>query len=90
MIRILALIVILAGMASGDGRLCESRPGFAPVPLEELVEPEIVEAAGDRGRDAAEYRALQSLSLGSLRNNNQISHLGPLHGNIGSYVDLAS
>ena len=65
---------------AADGRLGEAGPGFAPVPLEELVEPEIVNAAGDRRGDAIQHQALQSLPMGSLRNNNQISHLGPLNG----------
>ncbi len=61
-------------------RLGKPGPRFAPVPLEELVEAEIVNAASDRGRDAIQHQALESLPVGSLRNNNQISHLGPLNG----------
>src|ERR1017187_2208652 len=64
----------------GDGRLGESGPGFAPVPLEELVEPQIVDAAGDRRGDAIQHQSLQPLPMGSLRSNNQISHLGSLNG----------
>ena len=54
--------------------------GSRLVPREELVQPEIVNAAGDRRGDAVQHQALQSLPMGSLRNNNQISHLGPLNG----------
>src|SRR5260370_42640579 len=53
---------------------CEVEPGFTPIPLKELVEPEIVHATCDRGGDAVEHQSLQSLPMGSLRNNNQISH----------------
>src|ERR1017187_6618974 len=61
-------------------RLRESGPGFAPEPLEEFVEPEIVNTAGDWRGDAIQHQALQSLPMGSLRKKNQISHLGPLNG----------
>src|ERR1035437_7263475 len=61
-------------------RLRESGPGFPPIPLEELVEPEIVNAAGDRRGNAIQHQPLQPLPMGSMRNNNQISHLGPLNG----------
>src|ERR1035441_8737891 len=62
------------------GRLGESGPGLPAIPLEELIEPEIVDAAGNRGGDAVKHQPLQSLPMGSLRNNNQTSHLGPLNG----------
>src|SRR5450756_2007569 len=61
-------------------RLRESGPGFPAVPLEEFVEPQVVHATRDRGGNAVEHQTLQSVPLGSLRNNNQISHLGPLNG----------
>jgi hypothetical protein len=61
-------------------RLRESGPGFPAVPFEELVEAKIVHAAGNRRRDAIQHQSLQPLPMGSLRNNNQISHLGPLNG----------
>ena len=54
-------------------RLRTSGPGFPLVPLEELVEPQIVHATRDRGGDTVEHQSFQSLPMGSLRNNNQIS-----------------
>src|ERR1035437_5571978 len=65
---------------SAHRRLGESRPGFQAIPLEEFVEPQVVHATGDRGGDAVEHQTLQSLPMGRLRNNSQISHLGPLNG----------
>ena len=60
--------------------LVKPGPRLQFVPGEELVEPEVVDAFGDRGGDAVQHQALQSLPLSSLWNNNQIIHLGPLNG----------
>ena len=59
---------------------CEAGPRFASVPLEELVESQVVHATSDRGGNAVQHQSLQSLPMGGLRNNNQISHIGPLNG----------
>src|ERR1035437_1501727 len=61
-------------------RLREAGPGFPAIPLEELVQAEVVNATRDRGRDAVEHQPLQPLPLGGLRNYTQISHLGPHNG----------
>lgn len=43
-----------SGAPGAHGRLCKAGPGIPALPGEELVQPEIVNAAGDRGRDAVE------------------------------------
>src|SRR5450759_1108138 len=68
------------------GRLGESGPRLLAIPGEKLVEPQVVNATGNRRRDAIQHQALQPLPMCTLRNNNQISHLGPLMGIIGSHV----
>jgi hypothetical protein len=60
--------------------LRESGTGFPAIPFEEFVEPEVVHAAGNRRRDAIQHQSLQSLPMGSMRNNNQISHLDSHNG----------
>ena len=56
------------------------RGSWTDIPSEELVEPEIVHAARDRGGDAVQHQRLEFLPLVRLRNYNQIIHLGPHNG----------
>jgi hypothetical protein len=57
-------------------------------PVEELVEPEVVDPPSNRRGDAIEHKRLEFLPLVRLWNNNQVSHLSPIMGNIGSHVNI--
>ena len=59
-------------------------------PLEELVEAEIVYATGIGDQTLSNANPFKSLPLVGLRNNNQISYLGPLNGQYGNHGDITS
>ena len=63
-----------------EGMITQSRSLPPAIPLEELVEAEIVYATGIGDETLSNANPFKSLPLVGLRNNNQISYLGPLNG----------
>jgi hypothetical protein len=65
---------------SRDGRLGEAGPWLSPVPLEELVQAEVVHTLRNRGGDGIEEKGLQPAPIRALVNYGYLVHLEPLNG----------